>query len=95
MDEELNDESNEEDYSALTDWSKTVLGNLVKEVAMTSKLDKQPAMVTVWGLGATRQFLKFQQMENKMTQEQLAEVVQPKLQISKNHPGRLYNLLRI
>jgi len=86
MDQELKDESNDEEFAALADWSKTVLGSLVKEVTMTSKLEKQPAMVTVWGLGATRQFLKFQQMENKMTQEQLAEVVQPKLQLSKKHP---------
>ena len=62
MDQELKDESNDEEFAALADWSKTVLGSLVKEVTMTSKLEKQPAMVTVWGLGATRQFLKFQQM---------------------------------
>ena len=90
MDDSLKDEQSSADYEALAEWSKTVLGSLVKDVSLTSKLDKQPAMVTVWGLGSTRQFLKMQQMEQKMTQEELAAMIEPKLQLSKTHPGMLF-----
>lgn len=61
---------------------------------MTSKLENQPGMITVWNLGVVRNFLRQQRMmnpENKdwLKEEELAKVSEPKLQLSKSHPGKV------
>ena len=61
---------------------------------MTSKLERQPAMVTVWNLGTVRQFIKLEKMRNPdkagnlHSEEELARIVEPKLQLSSTHPGK-------
>ena len=94
MEDQMKDDSvPSEDFAKLSSWSNEVLGDLVKDVSMTSKLDRQPAMVTVWNLGVVRQFIKMEKMRNPdkagnlYNEEQLAQIVEPKLQLSSSHPG--------
>jgi TNF receptor-associated protein 1 len=93
MEDQMKDDSvPSEDFAKLSSWSKEILGDLVKDVSMTSKLDRQPAMVTVWNLGVVRQFIKMEKMRNPdkagnlYNEEQLAQIVEPKLQLSSSHP---------
>ena len=101
MEDQMKDDTvPSEDFAKLSSWSKEVLGDLVKDVSMTSKLDRQPAMVTVWNLGVVRQFIKMEKMRNPdkagnlYNEEQLAQIVEPKLQLSSSHPGNFLLLSR-
>ena len=69
-----------------------VLGEKAQDVVMTSKLENQPGMITVWNLGVVRNFLRQQKMTNPdnkdlFEEEELAKIATPKLQLSKTHPG--------
>ena len=80
------------EYEKLKDWAKEILGPLVKDVSMTTKLSNQPAMVTVWNLGTVRNYIKMTKMQNPdqtgmFDDAQLAMMAEPTLQLSTNHAG--------
>lgn len=72
----------------LTEWCKKSLGNMAKEVKMTDKLDKHPAMVTVWEMGSIRHFLRSQYLTDSkgMSEEEKIALFQPTLQLNASHP---------
>jgi len=80
------------DQERLVQWAKEKLGGKAKDVSMTSKLETQPGMITVWNLGVTRNFIRQQRMTNPeassemMQEDELARICEPKLQLSKTNP---------
>ena len=83
------------EFDKLKDWAKEKLGPLVKDVAVTTKLSNQPAMVTVWNLGQVRNYIKMIKLQNpdqtgQFQDDQLAMLAEPTLQLSTNHEGKLF-----
>jgi len=72
----------------LVSWAKTSLGMKVDQVKVTDKLDKHPAMVTVWEMGSIRHFLRSQYLTDskQMSEEEKIALFKPTLQLSSNHP---------
>lgn len=72
----------------LTDWAKSVLDQKVSDVKTTSKLDKHPAMVTVWEMGSVRHFLRSQYLTDPkgLSEAERSALFKPMLQLNANHP---------
>jgi len=72
----------------LVSWAKSSLGMKVEQVKVTDKLDKHPAMVTVWEMGSIRHFLRSQYLTDskQMSEEEKIALFKPTLQLSSNNP---------
>uniref|UniRef100_H2YU59 Histidine kinase/HSP90-like ATPase domain-containing protein n=1 Tax=Ciona savignyi TaxID=51511 RepID=H2YU59_CIOSA len=72
----------------LTDWAKAALDVKVTDVKVTDKLDKHPAMVTVWEMGSVRHFLKSQYLTDPkgLSESERTALFKPTLQLNSNHP---------
>ena len=88
------------EFDKLKDWAKEKLGPLVKDVAVTTKLSNQPAMVTVWNLGQVRNYIKMIKLQNpdqtgQFQDDQLAMLAEPTLFSNLHQPneGNLFCLV--
>ncbi|XP_002123045.2 heat shock protein 75 kDa, mitochondrial-like [Ciona intestinalis] len=72
----------------LTDWAKASLDLKVTDVKVTDKLDKHPAMVTVWEMGSVRHFLKSQYLTDPkgLSESERTALFKPTLQLNAVHP---------
>lgn len=71
------------------EWAKGVLGERVTDVKTTTKLDKHPAMVTVWEMGSVRHFLRSQHLVNPkgLSDKERGMLFKPVFQLNSNHPA--------
>jgi len=71
----------------LTAWAKQSLGMKADDVKVTDKLDKHPAMVTVWEMGSIRHFLRSQYLTDSkgLSEEEKIALFKPTLQLNKSH----------
>ena len=69
----------------LTAWAKQSLGMKADDVKVTDKLDKHPAMVTVWEMGSIRHFLRSQYLTDSkgLSEEEKIALFKPTLQLNK------------
>lgn len=74
--------------SGLVDWAKKTLDFKVSDVKTTTKLDKHPAMVTVWEMGSVRHYLRSQYLTNPkgLSETERSALFKPILQLNANHP---------
>lgn len=72
----------------LITWSKAILEEKVTDIKVTDKLDKHPAMVTVWEMGSVRHFLKSQYLTDPkgLSEEEKTALFKPTLQLNSRHP---------
>uniref|UniRef100_A0A673NBP6 Histidine kinase/HSP90-like ATPase domain-containing protein n=1 Tax=Sinocyclocheilus rhinocerous TaxID=307959 RepID=A0A673NBP6_9TELE len=64
-------------------WMRNALGQRVTNIKVTPRLDTHPAMITVLEMGATRHFLRTQQLAR--SSEERAQILQPTLEINAGH----------
>uniref|UniRef100_A0A671RVE8 Heat shock protein 75 kDa, mitochondrial n=1 Tax=Sinocyclocheilus anshuiensis TaxID=1608454 RepID=A0A671RVE8_9TELE len=64
-------------------WMRNALGQRVTNIKVTPRLDTHPAMITVLEMGATRHFLRTQQLAR--SSEERAQILQPTLEINCFH----------
>lgn len=72
----------------LIKWAKLALENKVIDVKITDKLDKHPAMATVWEMGSVRHYLRSQYLTDPkgMSESERQKLFKPVLQLSSTHP---------
>ncbi|XP_076816034.1 heat shock protein 75 kDa, mitochondrial-like isoform X2 [Clavelina lepadiformis] len=76
------------DGAGLASWAKLSLDEKVTDVKLTDKLDKHPAMVTVWEMGSVRHFIKSQYLTNPkgLSDSEKIGLFKPTLQLNSSHP---------
>jgi len=72
----------------LIEWAKKSLDIKVNDVKTTEKLDKHPAMVTVWEMGSIRHFLRSQYLTDSkgLSEDEKIALFKPTLQLNSSHP---------